>query len=100
MNLLAAKTQNPRAQNQIYNVAFNDTTSLNDLYLKLKQIFLELQPKIKINEPIFKDFRPGDIKSTTADISKAKSLLGYHPTHNVVQGLKETVAWYLERGLA
>ena len=51
---------------------------------------------IKI-KPIYKDFRPGDIRHSRADISKAKKLLNYIPSHNVEQGIKETISWYIDK---
>lgn len=97
MNLLSAKSNSSKSQNQIYNVAFNQTTSLNDLYIQLKEIILECLPGHKIKDPVYKDFRPGDVKSTLADITKAQALIGYKPTHNILQGLQQTVKWYIEQ---
>ena len=51
---------------------------------------------MKIEQPKFGNFRPGDVRHSLADITKAKNLLGYKPTHNVEQGIKETVSWYLD----
>ena len=94
-NLLAAKTDNPNALNQIYNVAFGGRTSLNDLF----NIINTTCSKFGFNyslEPKYKDFRPGDIKHSNADISKIKKLLNYDPIYDVSKGLSETIRWYVE----
>ena len=51
---------------------------------------------MKIEQPKFGDFRSGDVRHSLADITKANNLLGYQPSHNVEQGIKETVSWYLD----
>ena len=94
-NLLAATTSNPNALNQIYNVAFGGRTSLNDLF----NIINTTCSKFGFNyslEPKYKDFRPGDIKHSNADISKIKKLLNYDPIYDVSKGLTETIRWYVE----
>jgi UDP-N-acetylglucosamine 4-epimerase len=94
-NLLAATTDNPNALNQIYNVAFGGRTSLNDLF----NIINATCSKFGFNyslEPKYKDFRPGDIKHSNADISKIKKLLNYDPIYDVSKGLSETIRWYVE----
>ena len=53
-------------------------------------------PELEINKPIYRDFRAGDIRHSNADISKAKELLGYEPTHTLENGLKESIAWYID----
>ena len=95
-NLLAAMTTNESARGQVYNVALNDITSLNDLFLMIKEILSDLKHEnIQIN-PEYKDFRPGDIKSSQADISKIEKYLGYKPAYRIKAGLQETVEWYLD----
>tara|TARA_A100001234_G_C12627580_1_gene386815 strand:- start:904 stop:1893 length:990 start_codon:yes stop_codon:yes gene_type:complete len=94
-NLLAATTDNPNALNQIYNVAFGGRTSLNDLF----NIINTTCSKFGFNyslKPKYKDFRPGDIKHSNADISKIKKLLNYDPIYDVSKGLSETIRWYVE----
>ena len=94
-NLLAATTDNPNALNQIYNVAFGGRTSLNDLF----NIINTTCSKFGFNyslEPKYKDFRPGDLKHSNADISKIKKLLNYDPIYDVSKGLSETIRWYVE----
>ena len=94
MNILAATTVNPKALNQVYNVALNERTSLNELYKmiveKLKRVKLDLEE----GELVYRDFRAGDVRHSLADISKARNLLGYEPSHRIGEGLDESMLWY------
>ncbi len=92
-NLLAA-TASEEHKNEIYNVAVNDTTTLNQLFGYLKSI-LSANDVFYIKGPIYKDFRPGDVRHSLADISKAAMLLGYQPTHRINEGLVDVVKWYI-----
>jgi UDP-N-acetylglucosamine 4-epimerase len=96
-NLLAATSNNRHAVNQVYNIAFGERTSLNELYSAIKQNLAAYNPEEENIEPIYGDFRKGDVRHSLADISKAKSLLGYEPRFNVSNGMKETVAWYVRK---
>jgi UDP-N-acetylglucosamine 4-epimerase len=95
-NLLAATTDNPEALDQVYNVAVGDRTTLNQLYEKIRDILGEGRPSLKDASPTYRDFRPGDVRHSLADITKARELLGYAPSHNIDQGLQESMAWYVE----
>ena len=94
INLLAA-TAEENCKNNIFNVALGDRTSLNELYNSIQSILEEYDIRVK-NDPIYRDFRPGDVRHSQADISKAKKLLGYEPSHKFYDGLKETIKWYLK----
>ena len=94
-NILAATNTNKKAFNNIYNIALGDRTSLNELYAML-QSAINKQSNIKHSKLIYRDFRAGDVKHSQADISKAKNLLGYRPTHKVKPGIDETINWHLE----
>ena len=96
-NLLAATTNNPDAVNQVYNVAVGDRTSLNDLYCEIQQQLLPRYPHLADAKPTYRDFRPGDVRHSLADISKAARLLGYAPTHRLREGLAEAVDWYIQK---
>lgn len=96
-NLLAAKSTNPQAVNRLYNIAFHDQTSLNNLFDTLRQLLLRREPHLQIADPRYRDFRKGDTMHTLADISLARSLLGYEPTHSLSKGLELTIDWYLEK---
>ena len=95
-NLLAATTNNPDAVNQVYNVAVGDRTSLNDLYREIQQQLLSRYPHLVDAKPTYRDFRPGDVRHSLADISKAANLLGYAPAHRLREGLAEAVDWYIQ----
>ena len=94
-NLLAATTQNPQAVNQVYNVAVGERTSLNQLYEMIRTLLLKEFPQLEAVRPIYRDFRPGDVRHSLADISKARDLLGYVPSHTLETGLREAMDWYL-----
>jgi UDP-N-acetylglucosamine 4-epimerase len=94
-NLLAALTENPAAVNQVYNIALGERTSLNQLFNVLKTKLAPARPDTPIDPPIYGDFRPGDVRHSLADISKARSLLDYAPTHRLEQGMDEALEWYL-----
>ena len=96
-NLLATTTDNPQAVNRSYNIAFHDRTSLNDLFESLRTLLLRREPHLQIADPQHRDFRKGDAMHTLADISLARSLLGYEPTHSLGKGLELTIDWYLEK---
>ena len=94
MNLLAATAALGASHHEVFNVAVNDRTSLGELFEMLRVALLPDHPRLKSFRAIHEDFRPGDIRHSQADISKARRLLGYAPTHSVARGLQETLAWY------
>jgi UDP-N-acetylglucosamine 4-epimerase len=94
VNLLAALTKSPEAANQVYNVALNDRTSLNQLYEMMRSLLRQSFPHVDKHSPLYADFRDGDIRHSQADISKAARLLGFQPTHRIGGGLKEAMDWY------
>lgn len=93
-NLLAATTQNLDARNQVYNVAVGDRTTLNTLFGLLRDKLLAHDVPAS-TQPVYRDFRDGDVRHSLADISKAATLLGYAPTHRIGQGLDLAMPWYL-----
>jgi UDP-N-acetylglucosamine 4-epimerase len=94
VNILAALAEDA-SKNNIFNVALGHRTSLKVLYDEIK-ITLESNGKKISSNIIYEDFRPGDVKHSQADISKAKNTLGYSPSHNLRQGLEEAMPWYLQ----
>jgi UDP-N-acetylglucosamine/UDP-N-acetylgalactosamine 4-epimerase len=94
INLLAATSDNPDAINQIYNVAVGDRTTLNELYLVLRENLTKLYPELVYAKPIYRDFRVGDVRHSLADITKAKNLLGFVPGYRVDKGLEDSMTWY------
>jgi UDP-N-acetylglucosamine 4-epimerase len=99
MNLLAGTTDNPEAFGEAFNVAVGGRNTLNELYSIIKDN-LKLKIKnyeLKIAEtPIYRYFRPGDIRHSNANISKAKRMVGYAPTHDIYRGMQEAIEWYIE----
>ncbi|MBU1171815.1 MAG: Vi polysaccharide biosynthesis UDP-N-acetylglucosaminuronic acid C-4 epimerase TviC [Proteobacteria bacterium] len=95
MNLLSATTDNPDAVNQVYNVAVGDRTSLNTLFDEIQKRLLTRVPSLTKVSPVFRDFRPGDVRHSQADISKARRLIGYQPSHTISDGLEEAMDWYV-----
>jgi len=95
MNLLAATTENDDATNQVYNTALNDRTSLNQLYQMIEERLIERVDRLEKKEPVYRDFRAGDVRHSQAEIRKAESLIGYQPSHRIDQGLDEAMDWYV-----
>jgi len=94
-NLLAALTDEPEAVNQVYNIALNERTSLTELYEILRTQLVGQFPQLAQHSPEYTDFRAGDIQHSQADISKAEKLLGFEPSHRIVEGLEQSMAWYV-----
>ncbi len=93
-NLLAATTENPAALNQAFNIAIGETTTLNQLFSLIQQILRRADASIAEQQPIYKDFRPGDVRHSHAAINKAQRLLGYRPSHRIQEGLELAMDWY------
>jgi UDP-N-acetylglucosamine 4-epimerase len=93
-NHLAALVENRAAVNQVYNVACGERTTLNSLYEMLRTFASIYDQKISGIEAKYGPMREGDIPHSLASIHKAEKFLGYSPTHNVEQGLKEAVEWF------
>lgn len=94
-NLLCATTDDPAALNQVYNVAVAERTTLNELFELERALLMEHFPQVRECRPHYREFREGDVRHSQADISKARKLLGYGPTHRVGEGLKEAMGWYI-----
>ena len=92
-NILAAVAED-QAKNQIYNVACNDRTSLNELFAHLRDALAGLGVSYE-RQPTYQDFREGDVRHSQADISKASRLLGYEVIYRVGDGLNRAMPWYL-----
>ncbi len=94
MNVRAMNTTNPEAVNQIYNTAFGERTTLNQLVEYLKEFLSDFDPDIALIEPTHGPNRAGDIPHSLASVEKAKRLLGYNPKFSMRDGLKVAVDWY------
>jgi UDP-N-acetylglucosamine 4-epimerase len=95
MNLLAA-TAPDKAKNEVYNVAIGDRTTLNELYIIIKNVLVSNNILISA-DLIYRDYRLGDVRHSQADISKAQDNLGYNPEFNIYEGIKLTINWFKEK---
>ena len=93
-NLLSALAPS-EAANQVFNIAVNERTSLNQLYGMMRDLLRTRFPHLETHQPQYVDFRRGDVRHSQADISKAAALLGYQPTHRIDEGLQQAMAWYV-----
>ncbi len=98
MNILAAVAQGD-ACNKVYNVAFGGRTTLNELFELIRQEVIKINPAAAQAQPVYRDFRQGDVRHSQADISRAQTLLGYAPQYDVCQGLQLAGQWYAENVL-
>jgi UDP-N-acetylglucosamine 4-epimerase len=96
MNLLAATTDNDKATDQVYNVAVNDRTSLNKLYQMIEERLIQRTGGLEKKEPIYQDFRAGDVRHSQANIDKAQTLLSYRPKYMISEGMDEAMDWYVD----
>ncbi len=94
MNELAMLTDNPNAINTVYNTAFGERTTLNDLIIYLKEYLSEFDSMIAKVDVVYGPNRAGDIPHSLASIEKAKKLLLYEPRYSFKEGLKEAIHWY------
>ena len=95
-NLLAATTASTDALNQVYNVAVGDRTTLSDLFGLLRDN-LAAHGVPADTQPVYRDFRVGDVRHSQADIAKSQRLLGYAPTHRLAEGIAQAMPWYVEQ---
>ncbi|SEG57157.1 NAD-dependent epimerase/dehydratase family protein [Marinobacterium lutimaris] len=93
-NLLAA-TAPDSAKNEVYNVAVGDRTTLNDLYQALRSALAENGRGYELN-PVYREFRAGDVRHSLADIGKASEKLGYAPEYRILDGISKAMPWYIE----
>jgi UDP-N-acetylglucosamine 4-epimerase len=93
-NLLAATVEDPAATNQAYNIALGEQTTLNELFEMIRLLLVPRLPHIAKVRATHREPRRGDVRFSQADISKARKLLGYRPTHRVLEGLEKTIDWY------
>jgi UDP-N-acetylglucosamine 4-epimerase len=92
-NILAATVQSADSRNQVYNVAVSDRTTLNTLFFLLRDNLITQGVSVE-TQPVYRDFRAGDVRHSQADISKARRLLGFMPTHRLDEGIVAAMPWY------
>jgi UDP-N-acetylglucosamine 4-epimerase len=93
-NILAALSTDDAA-NKVYNVAFGQRTTLNELFAMIRERVVARYPQAKDAQPEYRDFRAGDVRHSLADITRIKELLGYTPEFSVTQGLDVAADWYM-----
>ncbi|MGE5183445.1 MAG: SDR family oxidoreductase [Acidobacteriota bacterium] len=96
-NLLAATAPEPEVCGTVYNCGCNGRTDLEQLFAMIRDNLAKEHPEITGAEPVFEPPRPGDIAHSQAAIDKITAALGYEPTHQVAEGMTETVAWFAQR---
>ena len=93
-NILAALSLNKINMHAVMNIAFGESNDLNTLFKLIVAILKKNGRSYEMN-PTYREFRPGDVKNSLADISKAKELIGYSPAYSLEAGLEESINWYL-----
>jgi UDP-N-acetylglucosamine/UDP-N-acetylgalactosamine 4-epimerase len=96
-NLLAATVEDAAAVGQVYNVAVGEQTTLNELHDLLGELLALRDPELVPAPAVHRDFRPGDVRYSLADIGKAAGLLSFRPTYRIREGLEEALDWYISR---
>ena len=93
-NILAATTQDEAAKNQVYNVAVGDRTTLNELYRAIQVALAENQVNFE-RDPVYGEFRAGDVRHSQASIAKIQQHLGYAPKFKIAEGIQLAMRWYV-----
>lgn len=83
------------SKNNVYNVAVGNRTSLTELFLIIKNQLSKEGIEYSL-KPEYRDFRPGDVMHSQASIEKITKILGYHPTHNIKEGIEQSISWYIK----
>jgi len=97
MNILSGLTQNSEAFGEAFNVAVGGRNTLNELYVLINSELAKHVDTYVSKKAIYRDVRAGDIRHSNADISKAKAIVDYSPTHDIYQGMEEAIGWYIKR---
>ena len=95
-NIMSATVEEDAATNQVYNVAFGERTSLNELYYLIRDCVVEFATQAGDVQPEYRDFRAGDVRHSLADITKSAHFLDYAPQYSVRQGLERAATWYVK----
>ena len=89
--------EDPAALNQVYNIAVGDSTTLNQLHAAIQRLVASRVDGLRLQDPVYRDFRAGDVRYSRADISKAQRLLGYAPAIRAPEGLARAIDWYVAK---
>lgn len=95
-NILAGTTTNEKAFGEVFNAGIGGRLTLNELYNAISRELEENLQGFSKKNPIYRDFRAGDIRHSNANIDKLKKAVGYEPTHDIDKGLHESIVWYIE----
>ncbi|QYA55233.1 Vi polysaccharide biosynthesis UDP-N-acetylglucosaminuronic acid C-4 epimerase TviC [Acinetobacter johnsonii] len=93
-NILAATTQSDEAKNQVYNVALGDRTTLNELYRAIQAALATNDVNFE-RDPVYREFRAGDVRHSQASIAKIEQGLGYAPQFKIAEGIQLAMRWYV-----
>ena len=93
MNILAATAEDD-AKDNVYNVAVGDRTTLNDLHRAIQSALQENNINANQKKPKYREFRPGDVRHSQANINKAVNHLGYVPEYHILEGIHKAMPWY------
>ena len=93
-NILAATTQSDEAKNQVYNVALGDRTTLNELYRAIQAALATNDVNFE-RDPVYREFRAGDVRHSQASIAKIEQHLGYAPQFKIAEGIQLAMRWYV-----
>ena len=96
-NLLAATVDDPAAIDQVYNIALGQRITLNQLFETIRSLLEPRYPHLRDLDPVYREFRAGDVRLSQADIGKARRLLGYRPVRPVSEGLTRAADWYVAK---
>jgi UDP-N-acetylglucosamine/UDP-N-acetylgalactosamine 4-epimerase len=96
-NILAATASDPAVTGTVYNCGCNGRTDLLQLFAMIRDGLAKDFPDVAKFEPAFEPPRAGDIAHSQAAIDKISAALGYVPTHQVGEGMTETVSWFAQR---
>ena len=94
-NILAAVSEASGVEDQVFNVAVGERTTLNELFYMIRSEVSKKMPHAADIEPVYRDFRAGDVRHSLADIAKSEKILGYRPLYNIKDGLAKSSDWYL-----
>jgi len=96
-NILAGTTSNKEAFGEVFNAGIGGRLTLNELYKAINEKLERNLKDFTYKDPIYRDFRAGDIRHSNANIDKLKQMVGYEPTHDIDQGLEESIKWYIKK---
>lgn len=96
-NLLAATSPSDAGSNRVFNIALGEKTSLNTLFENIRSALQKIRPEAEIPDPVYRDFRAGDVRHSWADFSRAQEELGFEPAYTLAEGLGITMEWYADQ---